>query len=370
MNGIFRTILAANAIFAVILFNSGAFILAQKKSALSSPLIKCREFRHGVVELAALAADQGSIYFATDAGEIQARDASTAEVVWKSEIGGLMVSNIAFSEKHLFAASNPQVDVESNGGQTMLRMLSKTTGLTDKSITLPRQEALFIIQSQGFVFAASQSGWMAAFDAASGEKLWERLFPDGLSAQPSVVGGAAAIGTRTNEVVLIDIKTGSDLLSHKETQRLTAVAALESRQIVYGSERGRLERVDSDNKPSRWKFRAGGQISGIKPNGDRLLISSFDNFIYMVSPKGDLDWKKRLPGRPAENVLLMDGVGVVAISGDGSAIVFNSENGRTVNRIDFGDSIIESAISVGSHGIIFSVPGRILLYSTGSCAQL
>lgn len=353
----------------VLAFHPGPTALAQAKPGSPQPLKKCWEFGLGPAQTVEIAADNGVIYLASEDGKITAIDAKTADVLWKSEIGGRVISTIAFSEKHLLAASNPQGESDKDGGGTLLRAISKTTGLIDRTILMPHQDELLLAQWKGIVLAAAKSGWLAGFQLDSGEKLWEQNFNSQLSARPMFSDGALAIGTSSDGVFLIDAETGKELVAFNGDPRPTAIAALKTRQIVYGSSIGRMKKIDAENKPSRWKFRAGGQISGIEPNGDRILVSSYDNFIYMVSPRGSLDWKKRLPGRPSDNILLTDGVGVVSISGDGEAVVFNPENGRTINRVDFGDNIIQTAILADSGKIIFLIPGKIYLYSSNGCSS-
>lgn len=353
---------------AMLLLIGGLAGFAQNRVKAPTPLKRCWEFGLATARMAEIAADDGVIYLAYEEGEITALDANTANILWKSEIGGRVISTMAFAETHILVASNPQGEPNQEVHRTLLRVLSKTTGLTDRTILLPRQDEVLLAQWEGIALAVSKSGWMGGFDIASGDKLWERAFQSELSARPMFTGGAVAIGTISKGVYLIDLKTGEELVSFNSNSAPTAVTSLKTRQIIYGSESGRIERIDAESKPIRWKFRAGGQISGIEPSGDRLLISSHDNFIYMVSQKGGIDWKKRLPGRPGENVLLTDGVGVVAIGGDGTAIVFNPENGRTVNRVDFGENTIQSIVLAGSGRIIFAIPGKILLYSSNGCS--
>jgi hypothetical protein len=51
-------------------------------------------------------------------------------------------------------------------------------------------------------------------------------------------------------------------------------------------------------KTPEWKLRNGAEISSVTPTAEGLLISSFDNFIYLISENGGKPlWKKRLSGR-------------------------------------------------------------------------
>lgn len=129
-------------ILLVVIAAPGIF-LAQGAGSPVVTLKKCWEHRVEAPALNALASDNIKVFTGTGSGSIQAIGARTGDIVWTSELGGEIVSNFVLSETSLFAISNPLTAKESGTNGSILRSISKETGITNWTVRLPSSEHFF-----------------------------------------------------------------------------------------------------------------------------------------------------------------------------------------------------------------------------------
>ncbi len=78
----------------------------------------------------------------------------------------------------------------------------------------------------------------------------------------------------------------------------------EDNLLILGDKKGEISARDIRSGKKVWKLRTGGEISSIVSSQRGLLISSYDNFLYMVSTlDGRIIWKRRMEGRSTGNPL-------------------------------------------------------------------
>src|SRR5690606_20741985 len=126
--------------------------------------------------LAAVAGDSRMIFMASFSGDVSAVDAVSGEKLWTSELGGTVVSGIAFDEKNVYAATNSG-DADA---LTAIRTLSRDTGITIWTASIPRSDKVFLLSDADAVIAVSNVS-ITRFGSAKGEIQWQKE----LSAEPS-----------------------------------------------------------------------------------------------------------------------------------------------------------------------------------------
>ena len=110
----------------------------------------------------------------------------------------------------------------------------------------------------------------------------------------------------------------------------------------------------------------GAAVSGIQVFENNLLVTSLDNFVYLISFKGgNILWKKRFPGRIHESVLLKDKFAVISVFGEKNAQIIELEKGQVVDQIMLSDAnfFFESPVRVNDQLIFPTLKG---IYSFSS----
>jgi outer membrane protein assembly factor BamB len=109
---------------------------------------------------------------------------------------------------------------------------------------------------------------------------------------------------------------------------------LNENNFILGDGKGLLISYNKKLKTQDWKFRNGGEISEITFTRKGLIVTSFDNYIYLISEtNGRLLWKKRLSGRLLDKPQVFGNHVIVAANGDSTAAVLELDGGKLVNRV-------------------------------------
>ena len=125
-------------------------------------LKKCWEYKVEGLPSNPLASDDRKIFFSTEAGGVHAIDAKTSTNVWTTELGGDIVSNLLVTDSSVFVVSNPVANDGNDVNASILRSLSKETGITNWSVRLPFSERIFLGGTQNSLIAVGRAGSIVA----------------------------------------------------------------------------------------------------------------------------------------------------------------------------------------------------------------
>jgi len=119
--------------------------------------------------------------------------------------------------------------------------------------------------------------------------------------------------------------------------------------------------------------RFGGEIFSLSLVPAGVLVSSLDNFVYLISlQKRKKIWKRRLAGRILAKPLIRDNFGVFVTTVGNSAIILDLSNGKIVNQISLpDDSFTLSEPVTVDKSLVFSTSKGIFAFSSGNtrCSQ-
>lgn len=345
---------------------------AQNGGANVTKLTKCSEFRIETPVSDALAGDSHRVFVGTAEGSIQALDVAAADGVWRSELGGEIVSNILSSETGVVVVSNPVHTGDSVPVESILRSLSKQTGVPNWTAPLPFSERFFIGYVNGALTAVSREGSIVSVDTQNGRINW-RTQPFGrITARPSFSQHGIALGTAEKQIYVISSVTRDVLFKGSTDFIPTAVANPTAGVIVGGDERGNVVSINIPDGKSVWKFKSGGAISFVSISKEGLFITSLDNFVYLISMyNGDVIWKRRLPGRVVEGGLILEGFILVLIYGENSAFLIDTKKGKIVDQLPQSDNGFISQVPVVLKDGRFAVAtaDSIATYSLNGCGE-
>ncbi len=259
------------------------------------------------------------VFLGTENGEVFALDAETGELAWKGKVKGEIIAS-------------PALD-------------------------------------SGVLVVNSASGILKAFNASSGEDMWEvdldvpPLTLRGISA-PTIAAGGVIVGTSAGELSVFMLEKGQqgwsvDVGEPSGSTELERVIDVDSQAVVFGdkvysvSSRGNLVAIDIRNGRVLWKR----QYSSYR----QMAISG--NTIYLTNTKGHIYAVDRINGLERWSNLALTNRGVTGPAVVGKNIVVgdfegylhfvNTESGEFVSRHEVDSSGIHTTPTVVD-GIIFS----------------
>lgn len=280
------------------------------------------------------AVDGNVAVITSDGGNLEAVSTIDGKLIWSTDLGGDIVSNVVQAGRRSWVVSlmGPETSP-----QPILRAVSTETGLAAWNIRLPHDEQYYLAASNGNVIVTSSSGAIQSISSESGKIVWKRESPGPIAAAPIVAGAKITLLLRNSALTLVDASSGSILSTRGLSNRPTAVASLASGELILGDDRGNISVLNGGEKPL-WRFKTGGEVSRLTVVGDSILAASHDNFVYSLSLKGDVIWKRRMAGRVVEARVLDDRSVIMAGLDDRVAVIGDLRDGRTIGQIPLEDS--------------------------------
>ncbi|HLA96222.1 MAG TPA: PQQ-binding-like beta-propeller repeat protein [Pyrinomonadaceae bacterium] len=345
----------------VLLPNTGT---AQAEKAPNSPLIKCWSHPANVLPHNGIATDSDNVYFVSGENKVNAIDVKTGETVWSSEVGGNLISEIVVTNRSIYAVSAGA----SETGPTFLRSLSRSTGLTTWSVELRFAEKYFIGETTAGIVVAASNGDIWTINEGDGTMKWKGAFTGTLSAPPRIGKAGIVIGTTAKKVEVFAAADGKRVRSMDVQFVPALVGNGTSSAAVYSDERGGVYSSEIDSGQRNWKFKAGGKIGDMLTFEWKILVSSADNFVYLMSADyGNILWKRRMPGRIANSGLIAADLAAVTVIGERMAYVIDLDSGRIVDQIALtgDDAFLLTSIRANGEYVIAATANGLTGFSTG-----
>lgn len=317
----------------------------------------------------ALAHDTQTIFVGTADGGVQALDKDISDAVWRTQLGGDIVSNIVATEAGTVVASNP-VSAEEKIAESILRSLSKETGLTIWTVRLPFSDQIFLDGTGKSIIAVAREGWAVAVEIRTGRILWQTSPLGTISARPNFSMYGIAFGTTDKQIFILSPETGSVLFQRAADFIPTAISNPTPETLVVGDERGKVALLSLPTGKSIWKFKSGAAVSFVHLSKDGLLVTSLDNFIYLLSAyNGDVIWKRRLSGRVVEGAVVMQGHIITLIYGENSAYLIDLKKGKIVDQIEehTGNFVNQVPVVIDGSRILITTPKSVEIFAIAGC---
>lgn len=309
------------------------------------------------------------VFFSESSGKVGALDLNSGSRIWQSEFGGEIVSNILTDETSVIFAANPASNPTIRSESTALRSISKQTGITVWSISIPFAEVAYLGTDGTYIFAAGVTGTVLALEKKDGSVKWQTRLDKKLAAAPYFSGRYIVLAAETGEVSLISTLNGERLFQVSPPSLPVTVFLADNNTLISGDKKGNITATDISTRSINWKFKNGAQVSSISAAGENILVASYDNFIYQMSPaSGNVLWKRRLPGRVIEKPLVTKDLVVVRVLGEASATFIDLKTGKILGKIlSESEDDITTALLTGSNTIILGKTGGIYSYSLNNC---
>lgn len=194
--------------------------------------------------------------------------------------------------------------------------------------------------ADGVLYAASTDGKLAAFDANTGKKLWEKSSrthgwfgwgdkkrPDVLYAGgPAVAGNLLVVGTLDGHVYAVDAKDGNRRWEVELPSEVITSPAISGDLIIVRTQDGRVYGLDAATGTRRWVYDQGtvpllslrGNSSPLAANGVVFITSDDGKLIVLRQDNGEKLWEQKLANGDGRTDIerLNDADGNVLIDGD------------------------------------------------------
>jgi outer membrane protein assembly factor BamB len=241
----------------------------------------------------------------------------------------------------------------------------------------PAENVIDLASNGRDIFAAGEGGRVFAL-SAKGEKLWETDLGGDISSDVGIEKGFVVVTTRSaaNAIAINRLSQATGLPATASadpdppTEKIqnSAASAKVGDVVILGDDAGLVTSLSGSG--SVWKFKTGGGISAVIPDGDVFIVISRDDFIYSLYAKnGALQWKRRMPGRIGHYALGKGFLFVSALDQHGASFI-DLVTGRVAGQIvlDGDQQVLTDPVVIDDNFIVAAVSG-ISGYSLSGCGQ-
>ncbi len=299
------------------------------------------------------------VFGVTASARVVALSALTGDRLWSVELGGVPAAEMVAGVAGLLVVSRSSTAAGS--AKTSLRLLSFETGIPSRSAELPLAEKYFLQELNGSVIIATSAGHVLSLDAVTLETKWDRK-PVGAIDGANISANGIVLISGEGQVLVLSPQAGEVVSVFKTIGKPVAVLGIGSDKVIYSDERGNIVSAASGRG-----FKAGARADTLWMINDRVLVTSFDNFIYLLTPSGSVEWKRRLGGRPA-GVAFTDDKRLLAFAlGTASAVLLDIRSGKIVGGLILPESANFVRLPAAPGSNTFLLNGDIIGYSIGPC---
>lgn len=228
-----------------------------------------------------LISTDGSVYLGTGDGHLVALDAASGVEQWKVKLtpSGASVHNPAAADGFVYAGT-------AGGGFVAVDARSHQVAWTGD---LHGDDTGTAVASGGIAYIAagvdSVSGTLHAFDAKTGNHLWDGPSPDLQS--PTILGGMGFSATRNGLIDAIDTTTGTVRWSIQLTGKVRPMAVVGPTLYLAADEEKRVYAVEASTGNRLWQFDVDGSNDCcIAVAKGAVFVSTMAGTVYSIGGDG------------------------------------------------------------------------------------
>jgi outer membrane protein assembly factor BamB len=340
---------------------------------LSQPLTVRWRYQSNVTLNLTPAFDKERVYLPLAGGTIVALTARDGQLYWRSDMGGELSASPIADESAVYVASEttgPPTEPRRSGGGA-LRALSRESGVTQWMTPLVTPLRGALATGGGKLFAGGVDGRAYAFDKHTGGVLWSIPFSSSFNGQPVLKAGRVYFGSEDGTLLALEETTGRLLWRFRTKGAVRGPVAVDQENVYFGSGDGYVYAVSADKGRLKWRKRTGAGVEAVTLTGDMLLISSLDNFAYLLNDRGAQLWKKQLPGRISSQPLTIEEAALFTPLSSSVAVVLALKDGKQLNSLPTEEELTSSAspILVGDAVIVTTEHGLLAFAHPSTAAK-
>lgn len=331
------------------------------------PFVKCWELENPKLDF--VASDNGNIIISENDGNISLLNTNNKSYLWRTAIGNKINSEPLIHEDKILLLSKKNNETITDKIEIEIRQIALSTGITNWILPIRQIGNLHFFKNEGTetVILISENLEIYSLDITEGKILWSISLSDKLKAFTKE-DETVQILTARNEFIQIRTSDGSIRNRKKlSTNNISAILFYKDTFFI-GNRNGTLYKTTDTSEVENKLFRAGGEISMISPYGENLLITSYDNFLYLYSDKEQESlWKKRLPGRVSLKPQIVGSTVLVTTVAEPEIYLLNLTDGNQINRISLGSEHIIRDIQTDDKGILVLTNKGLYKFGTKKC---
>ena len=264
------------------------------------------------------------------------------QLVWRSEAGGEFSAAPAADERAVYVGSELSAERQDAGSvytKGAVRALSRTSGLTLWTRTVPNPLEGGIVLSGGLLLGASADGRIYALDKETGIPAWIVKTPHTFTSAPTVSDEKLFLAANDGNLLVVEFMSGTITNRYQTGAQGAAPFSVSGRDIYVASRDGYVTALRSISRRLQplWRRRAGTSVQSLTSTPSGVLVTSLDNFVHFLSPRnGSRLWKRQILGRVAGTPLVSSDTALFSILGGEECIALSIVDGKQVNTLPLG----------------------------------
>ncbi len=278
--------------------------------------------------------NENKLFISEVGGILYSFDGDTFEQLWMTDFGGRFVSEIAESKDLIYFVTSKSdtnsigvldnnsvsdtengavdnSDISNRNDVSELWAVDKKSGITINKIYISGERDFYLFPDKNYLYIVSDL-FVSVYNFDLSRSVSKYPISENLSAKPLFdVKTGLFLFLYKDKVLRVSLnkdkfEESKFVLKPKKTKAFNSIVLTDKFYIV-GDSIGNLYAINNIDGNIIWKFRAGGKLTDIKIFGDRIIVSSNDNFIYCMDiSSGKRIWKKRLSGRISSVIKLTE----------------------------------------------------------------
>jgi outer membrane protein assembly factor BamB len=361
-------------------------LFSQKILANDFPITQCWQLPLKTYAINLSASDNVSHIPFINENIIDSIDLTTGKINWSFDAGGNIIRPI-FVNSGFTYVGNIVKKKEGEENFLILRSISNYSGLTvwKNEVQIDKSLVNKITQEQAHIYDLKDNLLLHVnlcyliVNKLNGSVKWRQCLESG-SAKPNVsniksdmksdIFGDTLVISDNDYIYLLALQTGELKTKISVESKAAAIQLMSESSIIYGDEKGNIYFVNTKNKKVLWTVKSGGAISDIVKTKKGVLVSSTDNFIYMLDSKtGRKIWKRRFAGRLREKTSITDNVAVI-IGDEKNSYFVDISDGKIIGRISLPENeyFLQAPEFINEY-YLFLTDKRALVFTNGICPK-
>lgn len=346
-------------------------IKSQETAEFDKPFKVCRIYPLGGGATQITASDNNTNFiFTNESNYLLSVNPESKLENWKSLAGGKLYPVIVADNDSVYFLSS--FENEAQRTNYILNSISQKTGITNWQKKLDGYSNIKLFESadKETIYLTAENHNLLAVRKKDGNLNWTK------NLQAKVISIATRLTSQISvltEKSLFQLSTeNGTLLSQTKIKSAPASESIGGNGYVWlGYPNGELLKISSAGKVAEvlWKIKTGGNISSVIELENEVLISSYDNFLYLYSvSSGKLKWKRRVSGRINLKPLIVKKHAIVLSATDSVASIIELDAGKIINQIviEDGNYFSDEPIILGKFIIFPTFRGVYLFVNSDS----
>ena len=206
------------------------------------------------------------------------------------------------------------------------------------------------------VVVGSEDGKVYAYDAESGEEVWQFTTGGKVWSTPLIHDGTAYFGSHDKNLYAVSMATGDQKWAYTTGGVIAGRPLLFRNLVVVGSFDKKLYAIDASSGVKRWSVSAGNWFwAGPVSDGTTIFAPSMDGNVYGIDPNplnpgvpdptGNVLWKHDM-GSPVVSRPVLVGRGLVVAGKDGKVSLLDTDIAVATNQREIAFTNVQGGAEV------------------------